>query len=301
MNSRTPILLIIVLASLLLLPACRQKVPENKPDINDVLVSVGDSSLRLADVVRQIPRGLTPADSSLMFNQIVETWVREQVLTDVAKKNIPDMDRIDRLVETYRNNLILNEYLSTMSNQAVSNVPEEKIKDYYEQHHQEMLLEQPIIKGAFLKVSDADPKLAELRKWMSQFSDKSIDNIETSGLRQASQYKYFKDEWHEWNAVAEKIPYRFFDADAFVRSTRDFETQEGGSVYLLHISEFVPSGAEMPYEFAKLKIEEIIHADDLAKYRENLINDIYARQIKEGNLRPGLYNPVSRQYNKPKK
>lgn len=88
--------------------------------------------------------------------------------------------------------------------------------------------------------------------------------------------------------ITDQIPYRFYDADAFVRSTRNFETSDAGSVYLLHISEYLPSGSEMPYEFARLKIREILRTADMAAVRERLMSEIYTRQIKEGTLRPGF-------------
>lgn len=298
MCKKTQILFAILVANILLLSSCGSENVVPQDDKNDVLVSVGDSTLTLRDVLRQMPRGLNPDDSIALFNQIVESWVKELVLADVAEKNITDMSHIERLVDEYRNNLILNEYLSTMSAQSAPDIDENRIREYYEQNKEDMILEQPIIKGAFLKVSDSDPSIANLRKWMSQFSEVSLDNIEKSGLRQASQYKYFKDEWHEFSSVAEQIPYRFYDADAFVSSTRDFETQEGGSIYLLHISQYEPSGKQMPYDFAKLKIQEILHARDLKEYKNNLVKDIYSRQIKEGHLRPGKYNPLTREYKK---
>ena len=76
----------------------------------DALVTVGDSTLRLADVVRRIPTGLDSEDSLRMFHNIVSSWVDGLVLSNVAQRNIPDMRRIDRMVQEYRNNLIISEY-----------------------------------------------------------------------------------------------------------------------------------------------------------------------------------------------
>lgn len=275
-----------------MLTSCGSKPVEHQSD-DEVLVTVGDSALTMSDVLRRIPRGLDPADSARMFSQIVDGWVRDLALIDVAEKNISDPERIARMVEAYRNNLIVNEYLSSMSDKAGSEIPESRIREYYDANHQDMVLTQPLVKGAFLKVSETDESLDNLRRWMTQFTDESFDKIEKSGLRQASQYKYFKDEWHEWNVITDQIPYRFYDADAFVRSTKNFETSDGGSVYLLHISEYLPSGTEMPYEFARLKIREILRTADMTSMREKLMTDIYSRQIEEGTLRPGLYDPVS--------
>lgn len=268
--------------------------PADMQQSDDVLVSVGDSALTVAEVLRRMPAGLSPADSANMFERIVGHWVRDLFLLDVAEKNIPDPDRIERMVEAYRNGLIVDQYLSTVSEHAVDDVSEKRIKEYFDSHRGMLVLEQPLVRGVFVKVAENDETLDNLRRWMSRLSDEDVDNIEKYGLRQASRYEYFRDEWHEWNVIAEQIPYRFFDADAFVSSSADFETSADGSVYLLHISDYITSGNEMPYEFARLKIREILRAADVASHRDRLMDDIYRDRIRSGELRPGLYDPVTR-------
>lgn len=258
----------------------------------DALVTVGDSTLRLADVVRRIPAGLDSEDSLRMFHNIVSSWVDGLVLSNVAQRNIPDMRRIDRMVQEYRNNLIISEYMRLMSEHSVNDVDEKSMKDYYLGHADEFMLDQPLVKGAYIRLDEGDSQLPNLRKWLADFSDDSFDKIERSGLRHATAYEYFGDAWHEWGEVAERIPYRFFDADAFVKSTKDFETAYDGSVYLLHISDHVPSGDIMPYEYARIKIAEMMRVEDINASRAKLKTDIYRRMIKDGMLKPGLYDPV---------
>lgn len=295
MCSSRYILSVLFTVLLPIISSCGKK-PAVSQENEDVLVTVGDSSLTVTEVVRRIPAGLSVEDSTSLFDRIVEEWVRDLVLADYAENNIPDIQRIDRMVEAYRNNLIVNQYLQSMSEGAKTEISEERIRRFYDANHESMVLEQPLVKGVFLKVAETDESLPGLRRWFAQFNDNAIDYIEKSGLRQALQYKYFKDEWIEWGAIAEQIPYRFFDADAFLRSTKNFETTDAGSVYLLRISDFVPSGSEMPYEFARLKIAEIIESSDVASYRKRLISDIYRRQINDGILKPGKYDPLTGNY-----
>lgn len=260
-----------------------------------MLVAVGDSVLTVAEVLRQIPSGLSTEDSTLLFRSIVDDWVRDLVLIDVAEKNIDDMDRIERMVEAYRHSLIVNRYLSIMSDRSGSDIPESRIKSYFEANEDNLILTQPLVKGVLIKVAENDESLDKLRQWMARLSDEDVDNIEKTGIRHASRYEYFRDQWHEWSVVAEQIPYRFFDADAFVRATKNFETEADGSVYLLRITDYVPSGEKIPYEFARLKIREILRNDDAADTKEKLKREIYTERIKNGWLKPGLYDPLTGQ------
>ena len=89
-----PLLAVLAIAT----SGCRKNAARS--EVSDVeVVAVGDTSLMLQTVLRQIPRGLEPADSIAMFRSIVETWLRRQVLTEFAERNIPDMEDVDRILE----------------------------------------------------------------------------------------------------------------------------------------------------------------------------------------------------------
>lgn len=264
---------------------------EDKTGQEGILVQVGDSALRVADVVARIPSGLTEQDSLAMFDAIADRWVRSMLLTAVANLNVTDRQEIDRLTEEYRNSLILEKYLNSKSEEA-EDVDDASVRKYYEANKGDMKLAAPVIKGVFIKVADNSGKLGDIRRWMVASTPNSIDNIEKYGLRQATQYEYFKDHWVDWGDVAELIPYRFYDADAFLGSMKDFETQYDGSVYLLHVSEFLPTGAEMPYDYAYGKIKEILRREHRERYKRLLIKSVYGRSVKDGRIKPGLYNPA---------
>lgn len=260
----------------------------------DVLVAVGDSSLTLRDVQLRIPSGLSEEDSVEMFNSIVERWVRRMMLSDVASENVEEFENINRLAEDYRDNLIIERYLRSKVKEAPG-VSDRDIRTYYEEHAEELKLSQPLVKGIYIKVADSEENLADIRRWMAAASPAAVDKIEKSGLRQASQYEYFKDNWIEWDEVADQIPYRFYDADAFLSATKDFETSYSGSTYLLHIYEYLPSGSPMPFEYASGIIAEILGKQGKASYRMNLLSSLYAKGVRDGVLKPGLYDPVKRQ------
>lgn len=274
--------------------ACSRKAADTPKE--DMLVAMGDSSLTVRDVVSRIPSGLSEEDSVEMFNSIVERWVRSMMLSDLAAENVEELEDIDRLARDYRDNLIIERYLRSKIKE-VPGVSEQRVKDYYEAHGSELRLDAPLVKGIYLKVSDSEERLGDIRKWMMAATPSAVDHIEKSGLRQASQYEYFKDSWVDWYEVAEQIPYRFYDADAFLGSTKDFETSYSGSTYLLHIYEYLPSGSVMPYDYAKGKIEEMLGKGDKTGFRRKLLTSLYARGVKEGRLKPGLYDPVKRKMN----
>lgn len=256
----------------------------------DILVSVGDSSLYLRDVERQIPFGLTPEDSIEMFRNIVDNWVESRTLQEVAKENVVDLERINRLVEEYRNRLIVEEYVRKMGDSAPADVSQEEIRAYYRQYGDSMMLEQPLVKGIFIRTSERDPELDNIRKWIASGSPEDIDNLEKRGLREATGYEYFSDRWVEWDAIGRQIPLRVENPDSFLTANPDFETSHAGWIYLLHVSDFVPSGQRMPEDYALRYISEILADRRKGEYLKKLKRSIYNDAIKQGKLRRGSYD-----------
>lgn len=299
-----------VITAASLLGSCGEK--KRNTDRADVLIEFGDSALTATEVLARIPSGLAPEDSAAMFQKIVQTWVEEMLLTDMAEERIDNLDEIEEKVAAYRRQLIVGRYLRMMRDNNQRKAEESHIRSYYDAHSAEMKLETPAVKGIYVKVPSNTDRLDDIRKWVKLATDAAVDNLEKYGLGQALQYDYFKDRWIDWQTIAEAIPYRFSDPDAFlstlVASTTEsdlsegrqpatrpargyFETESGGSVYMLHISSWLPSGSPMPYEFAAGRIAAMLEEQDAAESQRRLIGSLYKRAKKEKSLRLINYDP----------
>lgn len=251
---------------------------------DEVLVAMGDSLLTREDVVSRIPVGLSETDSALLFDRIVDSWIESMVLTDMARQKLPDLDEIERKVAHYRNRLIVSDYLSRMRRSNSDQPSPDSVRSFYDTHRGEMLAERPLVKGLFVKVGERIDGLEEIRQCMQTADDASIDLLEREYASDALQYEYFEKTWVDWQTIAELIPYRFYDPDAFVTSTRDFETSYNGNVYLLHISDYLPSGSELPYEFAEPRIEAMLEQSGMTTYTNRLVESLVKEAVDEGKL-----------------
>lgn len=277
-----------------LFPGCSSDKQTHQTD-TDILIQIGDSALRLQEVIMRIPVGLDPADSISLFNNIVDTWIQNLLLRDVAEANITDMSRIDAMVEEYRNQLIVSEYRRRIKEENVKGVPEDSIRAYYKRFGDDMLLEHPLIKGIYIKLPEKAEKIQDVTAWMRSAKPADIDKIENEGLREAMQYDYFGDRWVDWQLIAEQIPYRISDPDAFVESNTFFTTTYNGAVYLLHIFDHINSGNKMPYDFASPLIQDMLNEKQRDSYEERLVNSLYRKALREGKLKKVTFDPVTHQ------
>ena len=281
------------------LMACRGKATTAVPSEEEiVLVTVKDSVLTKEAVERMIPTGLEPSDSIAMFETILNNWIQHQVLTSVAEENLTDMERIERLTREYRDQLIIEDYLRKMSSSVSATPSAKEMKQYYDAHPEEFVLSQPLVKGAWLQTREDDAQIENLRQWMRAKDESSLDQLEKYGMKHAMRYEYFGETWVPWSEVTERIPYRFGNGDEFLKSNSDFETLNGNEIYLLHVREWLPSGAQEPFESARQKIAGILMERAIAEKRVSLIRSIYQKAMKDGTMVAGDYNPLTSEMKK---
>lgn len=258
-------------------------------DSSNILVTVGDSSLTIQDVQTLIPQGISSEDSTAMFNSIVESWLEQMLLADLGERNIVDMERIDRLTADYRKKMIVAEYRRNMRDSQSDNVSQGDIDSYFNSHREEMILEAPVIKGLYVKIPSDSGHLSYVRRRMMTATPEAVDNLEQYGLQDAIEYSFFDNHWTQWSVIATEIPYHFGDADQFIKDNKDFETTYRGITYILHISEYLPTGSEMPREIADPIIRQRLEALYGDKFEQRIISDLYRQAETEGKLRYGKW------------
>ena len=260
---------------------------------SEVLIQVGDSALTRADVLAKIPGGISAVDSARLFDAIVEEWLERNMLVAVAEQNLPDLDRIDRLVEQYRRQLLTEEYRRLMVAEHSDKASKQALRGEYEAHPERYILNQPVIKGIYVKMSSTAPQLGEVREWVAKGTPEAIDELESYGLRGAMEYDFFGDQWVAWEEIAKRIPHRFTaPVTPATQSGGNFETEVGGITYLLHVTEATDSGERMPFEFAAPRIEQALMEQQREDYDRRLMRSVYKKEVEAHRVKPGTYIPL---------
>lgn len=243
-----------------------------------------------------IPDGVLASDSATLFQAIIDGWIKDVVLSELAENRLFDISAIERKVRDYRNDLIVNEYLSRMRETHNPNIGDQRIKEYYEKHHDELKLEVPLVKGVFLKInSDAKGK-DRIKALLISDNLHDIDKLEQEWLDRALEYNYFRDKWIDWETVSDMIPFRFGNPDEFLKDNNYFETEYGDCNYYIQIKDYLPSGSEQPYEFASSWISEVLTQRDLADFQKSLVESIVQKSIKDKKLEAIGYDPINHEF-----
>lgn len=264
--------------------SCNRAPKENKTE--DVLVFYEGVTLSKQELKENIPAGLSKKDSIEMTESYIRNWIDVQLLNDVAEKNISNLDKINKAVEEYRNSLLAYEYRKQMilSEEALYDIPEDTLMAYYENHKSSFCLEEPVVKGIFIKVSENIPSLTSVKKWYKSTKNADIEKLEKFGFTEAISYNYFKDKWVNWSEIQKNIPYDFENPNLFVKTHKTYELTENGFVYLLNISDFKLKGEFVPFELIKPEIKEIYVNRNQRRFDAMLRQRLYDKAVESGDL-----------------
>lgn len=271
------------LCSVLLLCSCSGGGDSLK---GDVLVKVGDATFTAADLREAMPYGLGEEDSVKFARAYIRGWIDRKLVGEIAARNIDDNPAIERMVEEYRNELVMMEYRRRMAQQnAATDFAEDSLRQYYDSHPKDFVLERPLLRGIYIKIDDNAPRLDKIKEWYRSDDIEDIEQLEKYGITGAIHYDYFRDHWIDWEQVDAKIPYDFGpDANAFLRAHKTPETSSDGSTYLLSVSEWIPSGQRMPFEYAASGIREIFANRRRLEYDAMLRRELYDAGLKNGDV-----------------
>ena len=241
------------------------------------LVEVSGEFLYKEDLQAALPLNISKDDSVLFAEHYIRNWIEDALLFDKAEGNIPDNDKISKLVENYRRALIMHTYQEELVNQKLANdISEEEINAYYEKNKELFRLDNPLVKG--LKVPLSSPDLGNVRVWYRKNNQDIIEKLEKYSLRNAVSYDYFYDRWTSVPDVAAKIPLKVLDTDAnYLDKNRNVEVKDTAFCYFLHIEDFLGKDKQKPLDFARDEIKEILINLKRVEFINKVKEDLYQR------------------------
>lgn len=273
-------------ASVLLFLSCTKNKVSDVEAEKLPIVSVNQKTLYKSDLDNAIPAGLNANDSAQSAEAYIKMWISEELIYEKAKQNIADKDRIDEMVEKYRQSLTVFTYLEQLLREELSRkLSDSELRNYYDKNPETFKLEENLIKGLFLKVPQSSPELGNLRQWYKSNTETAKENIEKTSIQNTVIYDYFYDRWISADDVISNIPVPISNTREFIRNNKNFETQDSSYVYLLHIEEFIPLGETAPFDYAKPMIKDIIINKNREAFLKKLEKDLYDKAISDENIK----------------
>lgn len=274
------------LSSLLLLGALLATGCRQHTDDTPLLASVYGHELHSSDLAGLVGEGVSAEDSTAIVASYVEQWIRQTVLLAKAEKNITD--DFDRQLNEYRNSLLIYAYEQKIVNQLLdTNISDEQIADYYEQHRDDFHLKNAIVKAVYVTAPDKSPAVAKLKKIIERkgFDDHDVVELEELSSRNNLTGYYDIDSWIPFYTLQKAVPITTYNEDIYLKQNRTITLSDNGLTYLVRILDYKVSDETSPLELQTENIRSILLNHRKLEILNRLQSDLLKEAEKNDNVK----------------
>ena len=218
----------------------------------EVVAEVGRHMLYRSEVDNLIPDGASEEDSLRFALQYINSWASDIVFLDIAEEQLSkeELD-VTAELEEYRRSLLKYRYEQRYINERLDTlVSESQIDEYYQSHIENFVLEIPIVRARFLRISADSPNLEIIKKKMCS-SGVYCEKFDGTSLT-AATVAVSREEIGE--------AYAQVSADLLSSMKNGVIEREDayGKVNVAYVVDFMPAGEIPPVEYCRDRIKNII-------------------------------------------
>lgn len=253
-------------------------------DKGEVVAKVGDSKLKMEDLKKVIPNGISPEDSTMLAKQYINSWALDHIYLEVAEEQLSSSELdVSQELEAYRRSLLKYRYEQLYVNQRLDTlVSDDQIQEFYQQHPGRFILSRPVVKARFMNIDSNSPALAKIKKKMS--SDDAADIMEADSLAYSSAFKFttWNDSWIDAATLAREFGSESQSVLSSVRKGWIERTDTLGVSSIAYVSDIVGTGKMSPLEYSTPFIKDMIISARKQKLLSDLEQDLLKDALENG-------------------
>ena len=271
----------IALILTLFVSSCIQNVnTENK---GLLLAEAGDKNLYEKDVSFLFSGPESPDDSSRIIKSFINNWLRDQVMTIEAEKNLEADAEINRMVQNYKDALLRMQYEQRLVTEVLDTlIFEQDIDRFYENNSEQFLSSSMLIKLRFVGFHANRSNIWPLR---NEVFRTNISNIELEEIVELNEGEWMLNPylWYnfqEFNNLAENQLNRDNIVPGF-----EFSYTVEGQRYFIKILEVVSEGDIIPLEIVEDKVRQLIFLERRNKKIAEIRNEVFERNMRNQQIK----------------
>ncbi len=268
--------ILLPLIIIFIIQACQYT--NNNPK-GEPIARVYNNYLYKSDLNKFFEHDLPAQDSTEIANAYIKKWIKNQLLVHKAKTELsPDRKDIQKEIQDFKTKLLIYKYEQHwLDINLDTNISQQEIQSYYNSYTSQFHLDQPIIKGWFMKVRKDAPQLSKIRGITSSEDSSALQSVENYGYKYASDYQNFTNNWMDLSTILQKIPHDISDFERFLKYNESLETQDTEYYYLLAIHDYKLSNSVAPLSYVKNEVKLIL----INKRKHKLINKLESNVYNE--------------------
>ena len=267
----------------LVLHSCNEQVDHGG---KTPLVGVGDEYLYKEEVEAMLVSDRMIKDSAEFVERYVEHWLEDVLLYRQARRNVSSSKEVARLIQNYKKSLLLNIYQERLVDQQLDKeITDDEISAFYDSNKKMFKMEEPMVKGLFLKVAKKAPKLDAVRRWCKSDKPEELEKLEKYTLTNAQVYEYFYETWTPLSVLAAKMSIGEEELNRRLVKKEFIEFSDTASLYMINVADYLPIGDQKPIDLAEPEIKELLVNSRKADFLQQVKRDIYRNAIEDGEVK----------------
>ncbi len=267
-----------ILGLFLILSSCDPEQQNNKA----LWVEVNGEVLKKSEVMSALPADVSPIDSTRLVNDYTEKWIKQRLLLQKAELNVGNNPEIRELVDQYKEQLLIENYLRLLVEHKAEIKPtEEQIKAFYEENKEQYHLPENLLKGIFV-VLPLDASNQDILDQLLKAEETDKATIEAYCLQNAAKVDFFTEEWIPLRLILQHLPELTKSEERLLRDRRFYEAEDTLFQYILRIDDYKLEGQTSPLSYVKKELEEFILSANKIDYLQKMEKDLYDEAERKG-------------------
>ena len=268
----------------LLFVACEMISPKSKVP---VVAEVGTKQLTQTDLNEVIPAGLNKTDSSLLANEYINKWIKQELLVQKAEENLSiEQKNLSREIREYRNSLIIYRYKNELMKQRMDTVVSiNEINEYYNANLSNFILSRNIVKAIFIKIPGEYANPEQLKLFCSDTSEEGLNGLRDYCLQYAKQFDIFMDNWVDFDIVSKNLPLEINNEQDWLKRNKTAELNDSDYYYLVSIHDYKLQGEIAPVKYVEENISNLILNKRKVDFLKEIENNIYSEGVRKNKFK----------------
>lgn len=243
------------------------------------IARVGVKNLYQSDIIGIVPPETTLLDSTLIINNYIQGWIKDNLILQKAELNLNDnLKDVKKQLDDYRSSLIIFTYEKELIKQRLDTmVTAAEIKTFYTNNKQNFELKDDIVKVRYLKINKKAPKLKKIRKLYKTEVKEELDELKEFAHQYAEKFHLNEDLWILFDELKNEVPIKVTQANEFLKNIKNIEVADSSFIYFVHIKDYKLTKDASPLSFEAHNIKNII----INKRKLILINKIREELYQE--------------------
>ncbi|SCY20588.1 hypothetical protein SAMN05192588_1660 [Nonlabens sp. Hel1_33_55] len=254
----------------------------------DAVARIGDAYLLRSEIQNILPADYTVNDSALMVQKYIDDWTTDQMLMKNALQNISQdkQDNLDLLISRYKTELYSQAYLQEIIKQNLdTTIPNSETRDYFQQHREEFILNEDLIKFKYLLVDQTYSEMDKVNRLFQDGSRESLKELEDMALG-FRNYSFNDSIWVKKSTLLERLtPVTALNEGQYLIPGRSWKLEDSLGVYLLHIKDVLRRGEQAPLTYVNPTIKQILRNQRKLAYIKKIEKELLDDAIQSNRLK----------------